>query len=118
MSGGRLSIKSRVRQNLTAIPRVEGQTLKATMSTTPRTSKTSKPTVCAKCSSTDLVRRITTYPVRMSAPPVAAGKEIHVGRVALYDCQSCGHLMPTAAGQAKVERCVGQALRMLLETLP
>ena len=88
------------------------------MSTMPRTGKTSKPTVCAKCSSTDLVRRITTYPVRLSDPPGAAGKEIHVGRVALYVCQSCGHLMPTAAGQAKVERCVGQALRMLLGTVP
>ena len=47
-------------------------------------------------------RRITTYPVHVSGP--LEGKQIHVGRVALHECQSCRHLMPTPAGQAKVDR--------------
>jgi hypothetical protein len=45
------------------------------------------------------------------------GKQIHVGRVALYECQSCGHLMPTAAGQAKVDRNVNMGIRLFLGQL-
>jgi hypothetical protein len=76
-----------------------------------------KPVACANCAGTALMRRITTYPVRLTAPDRLAGKEIQVGRVALYECQSCGHLMPTPAGQAKVERCVQRVILFLLENL-
>lgn len=79
--------------------------------------RTSKPAACTKCAGTALVRRITTYPVRLTAPDRLAGKEIHVGRVALYECQSCGHLMPTPAGQAKVDRCVQQGILLFLGRL-
>lgn len=72
----------------------------------PKKTATSKPVACTNCASTDVGRRIMTYPLRLTAPPSMAGKEIHVGRVALHVCQACGHLMPTAAGQAKIDRCI------------
>jgi len=78
--------------------------------------KPSQPTVCDSCTSTDLVRRITTYPVRLTGP--LEGKQINVGRVALYECQSCGHLIPTPAGQAKVNRHVAMGTRLFLGQLP
>lgn len=40
-----------------------------------------------------------------------------VYRVALHACQSCGHLMPTPAGQAKVDRCVARGIEFLLGLL-
>jgi len=46
------------------------------------------------------------------------GKEIHVHRVALHECPSCGHLMPTAAGQAKVDRCVARGIEFFLGLIP
>ena len=46
------------------------------------------------------------------------GKRINVGRVALYQCQTCGHLMPTTAGQAKVDRNVNLGIRLFLGQLP
>ena len=76
----------------------------------------SKPSLCGHCAGTDLVRRITTYPVRLVGP--LEGKEIHVGRVALYECLTCGYLMPTPAGQAKVERNVAMGIRLFLGQLP
>ena len=76
--------------------------------------KASRPATCAHCAGNDLQTRITTYPVRLTGPGRLAGKEIRVGRVALYACQSCGHLMPTPAGQAKVNRCVAQGIRFFL----
>ena len=78
--------------------------------------KPSKPAVCEHCASVDLVRRITTYPVRLTGP--LEGKQIHVGRVALYECLYCGHLMPTKAGQAKVDRNVNMGIRLFLGDLP
>ena len=80
--------------------------------------KARRPATCAQCAGNDLQRRITTYPVRLTGPGSLAGKEIRVGRVALYACQSCGHLMPTPAGQAKVNRCVAQGIRFFLGDLP
>ena len=77
--------------------------------------KSSKPTLCEVCAGTKLVRRITTYPVRLTGP--LEGKEIHVGRVALHECQNCGHLMPTAAGRAKVARHVDLGTRLFLGQL-
>jgi hypothetical protein len=75
----------------------------------------SKPAACQACQGTDLVRRITTYPVHLAGE--LKGKQIHVGRVALYECQSCGHLMPTPAGQAKVDRNVNMGIRLFLGQL-
>ena len=79
--------------------------------------KNSKPLVCTGCAGTALTRRITTYPVRLTAPEKLAGKEIHVGRVALYECDCCGHLIPTPAGQAKVNRCVQRGIELFLGQL-
>lgn len=81
-------------------------------------SKPSKPSACLRCQAATLTRRITTYPVRLTSPEKIAGKEIQVGRVALYQCEACGHLMPTPAGQAKVDRCVQRVVLFLLENLP
>ena len=77
--------------------------------------KSGKLTICTHCASTDLVRQITTYPVRLAGP--LEGKEIHVGRVALFECQACGHLMPTPAGQAKVDRNIDMGIRLFLGQL-
>jgi DNA-directed RNA polymerase subunit RPC12/RpoP len=78
----------------------------------------SKPDRCPICAGPALVRRRTTYPVRLTEPAPLAGKEIHVHRVALYECRSCGHLMPTRAGQAKVDRLVTQGIQLFLGLLP
>lgn len=78
--------------------------------------KPTKRMACERCAGTDLVRRITTYPVQLTGP--LEGKQIHVGRVALHECLSCGHLMPTAAGQAKVDRNVALGIRLFLGQLP
>lgn len=64
-----------------------------------RPTKSTKPVVCEQCAGTDLVRRITTYPVRLTGP--LEGKQIQVGRVALHRCLTCGYLMPIPAGQAR-----------------
>jgi len=77
-----------------------------------------KPATCAQCGGSTLKRRIGTYPVRLTEPPSLAGKEIHVHRVALHECQSCGHLMPTEAGQAKIERCVTRGIEFFLGLIP
>lgn len=73
-----------------------------------------KPTTCTHCGGAHLRRRITTFPVELREPPALAGKQIHVHRVALHECQSCGHLMPTAAGRAKIERCVARGIEFFL----
>ena len=80
--------------------------------------KTSPPTACTSSAGPALVRRITTYPVRLTGPAPLTGQEIHVHRVALHECPSCGHLMPTPAGQAKVERCVERGIQLFLGLLP
>src|ERR1700694_2198126 len=61
--------------------------------------KSSKPTTCPECGGVDLVRKITTYPVQLSGP--LEGKQVHVGRVALHECLTCGHLMPTLLAKPK-----------------
>jgi hypothetical protein len=76
--------------------------------------KSSKPTTCPKCGGVDLVRKITTYPVLLSGP--LEGKQVHVGRVAPHECLTCGHLMPTPAGQAKVDRNVEMGSRLFPRT--
>jgi hypothetical protein len=80
-----------------------------------RKAKSGKPAACEVCAGTELVRRITTYPVRLTGS--LEGKQIHVGRVALHECQTCGHLMPTSAGQAKVARNVDMGIRLFLGQL-
>ncbi|HXO31989.1 MAG TPA: hypothetical protein VN901_06565 [Candidatus Acidoferrales bacterium] len=77
--------------------------------------KSNKPTSCPECGGVDLVRKITTYPVLLSVP--LQGKQVHVGRVALHECLTCGHLMPTPAGQAKVDRNVDMGIRLFLGQL-
>jgi len=79
-----------------------------------RKAKSGRRPACGKCGGNDLQRRITTYPAQLTGPEKLAGKVIHVGRVALYVCLSCGYLMPTPAGQAKVDRCVGRVIEILL----
>ena len=66
----------------------------------------SKPDVCGKCSGLNLKKRVTTYPVKITDPKILVGKEVHVHRVELFECKDCGHLIPTALGQAKVQRLV------------
>lgn len=55
----------------------------------------SQPAVCGHCAGAGLVKRIMTCPVRLAGP--LEGKQIHVGRVALDECEICGHLVPTPA---------------------
>jgi YgiT-type zinc finger domain-containing protein len=69
------------------------------------------PTTCANCGGNNMRRRTTTYPVRLAKPSRLAGMEILVGGVALYECQSCGHQLPTLAGQAKIDRSIAQRVR-------
>lgn len=83
-----------------------------------RKAKSSRPDACAKCGGYTLERRIAAIPARLTAPEKLAGKEIHVGRVAQYECLSCGTLVSTAAGQAKVARCVGRVIEFLLANQP
>jgi hypothetical protein len=80
-----------------------------------RQNEMSKRVACEQCAGTDLVRRITTYPVQLTGP--LEGKQIHAGRVALHECRSCGHIMPTPAGQAKVDRNVAMGIRLFLGQL-
>ena len=77
-----------------------------------------KPGVCEKCGGVALIRKITTFPVRLTVPGRLEEKEIHVQRVALYECQTCGHLMPTPAGLAKLDRCLQRCLDLFLGNLP
>jgi len=79
------------------------------------TKRPSRPENCQLCGSTDLVRKIATYPVALSGP--LEGKQIHVGRVALHECLTSGHLMPTRSGQAKVDRNVEMGVRLYLGQL-
>jgi hypothetical protein len=85
----------------------------------PRAAATSTtPDRCPICNGTARVREITTYPVVPTAPASVRGKEIHVNRVALHQCDACGHLRPTRAGQAKVDRLVARTLELFLGQLP
>lgn len=51
--------------------------------------------------------------IRSGSPGRRRVRKSMSGRVALHECLSCGHLMPTPAGQAKVERNVAMAIRRL-----
>jgi len=80
----------------------------------PRTGTSRTPPICPQCGGTTWVRRITTHPVRLTEPASLAGKEIHVHRVALQECQTCGCRILTPAGRAKVERCVTRGIQLFL----
>ena len=80
-----------------------------------RKGKSSKPSSCELCAGTQLVRRVTTYPVRLTGS--LEGKLVNVGHVALHECRTCGHLRPTPAGQAKVDRLVEVSIRLFLGQL-
>ena len=84
----------------------------------PRPAAMTTPARCPVCAGSVLVRRITTYPVVLTDPPAVRGKHVHVNRVALHECNSCGHLMPTRAGQAKVDRLVARTIQLFLGQLP
>lgn len=80
----------------------------------PGAAKSRTPWVCPLCGGTAWARRIGTHPVRLTEPPSLAGKEIHVHRVALQECEACGHRILTRAGRAKVERCVTRGIQLFL----
>lgn len=82
----------------------------------PKKRKFTKPDACSSCAGTDLVRRITTYPVMLTGQ--LEGKQVDIGRVPLYECKACGHQMPTRRGQTKVDDLVPKAVNMFLGSLP
>jgi len=59
-----------------------------------------KPRTCEMCGARKLKRRSTTYPL------ILPGQQINVARVQVDECAECGHLMPTPAGQDKLQRCL------------
>jgi hypothetical protein len=71
--------------------------------------------ICKKCGSDSLKRRITTYPVHLTGK--LAGKRIDVYRVELDQCRKCGHLLPTPEGRAKVRRCVKRGREFFINNL-
>jgi hypothetical protein len=76
-----------------------------------------QPSSCTLCQGISFKPRLKTYPVTLTQPKKLAGKLVEVYRVALHECQSCGNLMPTPAGLAKIERCVKRGIQYLLGTL-
>lgn len=76
--------------------------------------KSRTPAICPQCGGTTWARRTATHPVRLTEPASLAGKEIHVHRVPLQECQACGCRILTRAGRAKVERCVTRGIQLFL----
>lgn len=70
---------------------------------------------CEKCSSSSLKRKIATYPVHLTGK--LAGKRLDIYRVELDKCRSCGHLMPTAEGLAKIKRCTKTGIKLFRNQL-
>jgi YgiT-type zinc finger domain-containing protein len=56
---------------------------------------------CPLCQGTTFKKKIATYPMR-----TFDGRQIHIGRVAVQECQNCRHLLPTKAGSEKISRCM------------
>ena len=77
--------------------------------------KSSKPTLCPACGGVALVRKITTYPVLLSARCKVSKSMLAV--LLSTECLTCGHLMTTPAGQAKVDRNVEMGIRLFLGQL-
>lgn len=55
---------------------------------------------CEKCGSQNVKTHPTTYPVHTPE------RQIDIGRVWVKECFDCGVLIPTKAGQEKIERNV------------
>jgi YgiT-type zinc finger domain-containing protein len=59
-----------------------------------------KKRTCPKCGGSEFKRCSRTYPL------VLPGRQINVGRVKVFECQSCLHLIPTPEGEDKLARCL------------
>lgn len=70
-----------------------------------------KTCTCQKCGGPNLKRTSTTYPLMLP------GRQINVERVKVLQCSHCGQLMPTAEGEAKLQRAL-QAFATMLDKLP
>lgn len=55
---------------------------------------------CPLCKGIQFKKKCTTYPMRMFD-----GRQVNIGRVSVYECQQCNHLIPTKAGAKKIDRC-------------
>jgi YgiT-type zinc finger domain-containing protein len=63
--------------------------------------KTKPPEIsCPLCKGLQFRKKCTTYPMRMFD-----GRQLNIGRVSVHECKKCGHLVPTKAGAAKIDRC-------------
>jgi phage FluMu protein gp41 len=80
-----------------------------------RKAKSTKPAACEVCAGTELVRRITTYAVRLTGP--LEGKQIHIGCGAPHECPTCEHLIPTPGRPGEVARNVHMGIRLFLGQL-
>ena len=58
------------------------------------------PAKCPLCNHPKLKAKITTYPTKYFD-----GKQLNIARVAVHECLSCHHLIPTKAGAEKIHRC-------------
>jgi hypothetical protein len=43
------------------------------------------------------------------------GRQINIGRVAVYECGNCHHLIPTKAGEQKISRCMATITHVLFD---
>ena len=75
-----------------------------------------EPPKCPKCGSTSLKRVLETHPVPLTGN--LEGRRLHIYRVEMDKCRGCGALTPTAAGQAKIERCTKKGIEFFLAHLP
>jgi len=66
-----------------------------------------KKNVCEECGGNNLKVRRTTYPVKIGE------KQLDIHRVSVKECMECHHLMPTKAGQDKIERCMMTFMSLL-----
>jgi hypothetical protein len=42
------------------------------------------------------------------------GRQVNVGRVAAQECENCHHLIPTKAGNEKINRCMATMALLFL----
>ena len=70
----------------------------------------SKLLACPLCQGTKFKNRVTTYPMR-----TFDGRQINIGRVAVYECGNCHHLIPTKAGEQKISRCMATITHVLFD---
>lgn len=65
------------------------------------TKKNNAKLFCPLCQGSKFKTKITTYPLRMFD-----GKQVNIGRVPVYECSNCQHLVPTKTGADKINRCM------------